>query len=188
MIRSSRRTMSLSVRPDGEVLVRAPYRVREEQIRRFVESKLPWIVRQQERMAQRRRVRAQAEPLSAQELSDLTERARIDMAERCRRFAPVVGTSYGRITIRRQRTRWGSCSSKGNLNFNCLLMLAPEPVRDYVAVHELCHRLHMDHSPAFWEELSRALPGWRAQRQWLREHGDELLARLETGLENEKTV
>jgi predicted metal-dependent hydrolase len=89
-----------------------------------------------------------------------------------------VGVTYGRITIRNQRSRWGSCSGKGNLNFNCLLMLTPSHVIDYVVVHELCHRLEMNHSPAFWAQVERVLPDYRKSREWLREHEKELIGRL----------
>jgi predicted metal-dependent hydrolase len=86
--------------------------------------------------------------------------------------------SYGRITIRNQKTRWGSCSGKGNLNFNCLLMLAPPEVLDYVVVHELCHRREMNHSPRFWALVEQVLPDWRQRRQWLKTHGDALMRRM----------
>ena len=89
-----------------------------------------------------------------------------------------MGVSYGRITIRCQKTRWGSCSAKGNLNFNCLLMLAPPEVADYVVVHELCHRKHMNHGAAFWSEVARILPDYARHRAWLKENGSRLLARL----------
>ena len=94
------------------------------------------------------------------------------------RFAPQVGVSYGRITIRSQRTRWGSCSARGNLNFNCLLMLCPEEVRDYVVVHELCHRKQLNHSPQFWAEVAAILPDAARHRKWLKENGGALIARL----------
>ena len=110
-----------------------------------------------------------------EELSGLTEQARRDLIERARLFAPRVGVTYGRISIRHQKTKWGSCSSGGNLNFNCLLMLAPETVRDYVVVHELCHRKQMNHSEAFWAEVERVLPEYREARKWLKTHGQELM-------------
>ena len=92
-----------------------------------------------------------------------------------------MGVRFGRITIRAQKTRWGSCTSSGNLNFNCLLMLTPPEVIDYVVVHELCHRLHMDHSPAFWQEVERWYPDYRPWKNWLREYGSQLIGRMTAG-------
>ena len=89
-----------------------------------------------------------------------------------------MDVTFGRITIRSQHSRWGSCSASGNLNFNCLLMLAPEAVRDYVIVHELCHRKVMNHSPGFWKEVGAVLPSFQTHRRWLKENGASLLARL----------
>lgn len=92
-------------------------------------------------------------------------------------FAEKIGVDYGRITIRCQKTRWGSCSSSGNLSFNCLLMLVPESVRDYVIVHELCHRKEMNHSARFWREVAEVCPDYQASRAWLRKNGGALIAR-----------
>ena len=89
-----------------------------------------------------------------------------------------MGISYGRITVRSQQSRWGSCSAQGNLNFNCLLMLCPEQIRDYVVIHELCHRRQLNHSSVFWAEVEAACPDFRLHRQWLKEHGAALIARL----------
>ena len=90
-----------------------------------------------------------------------------------------MGVTYGRITIRSQHTLWGSCSSKGNLNFNCLLMLTPPEVLDYVVVHELCHRKEMNHSARFWAEVEHVLSDYEIRRKWLRENGTALISRLE---------
>jgi predicted metal-dependent hydrolase len=90
-------------------------------------------------------------------------------------FAPLVGVDYRRITIRSQKTRWGSCSSSGNLNFNCLLLLAPPEVLDYVVVHELCHRKEMNHAPRFWAEVGRVLPDYKKRNKWLKENGSRLM-------------
>ena len=108
----------------------------------------------------------------------LADRARREIPPRVFRAAQAMGVTYGRITIRNQTGRWGSCSSTGNLNFNCLLMLAPESVLNYVVVHELCHRKHMDHSPAFWQEVARMLPDYKKEEAWLKGEGRVLLMRM----------
>ena len=89
--------------------------------------------------------------------------------------AKIIGVDYGRITIRNQKTRWGSCSSKGNLNFNCLLMLTPPEVIDYVVVHELCHRKEMNHSKDFWREVEKVLPNYLDQVKWLKDEGSNVI-------------
>ena len=89
-----------------------------------------------------------------------------------------MGVSYNRIAIKAQRSRWGSCSTKKNLNFNCLLMLCPEEIQDYVVVHELSHLQEMNHSPAFWAEVGKILPDYKKRRRWLRSQGEALIARL----------
>ena len=94
------------------------------------------------------------------------------------KYAQILGVSYGRITIRSQRTRWGSCSSKGNLNFNCLLTQVPEQVMDYVIVHELCHRIEMNHSGRFWKLVEQIMPDYKTHRKWLKDNGNSLVEKL----------
>ena len=106
------------------------------------------------------------------------KQAKADLPPRAAFFASLLGVSYGRITIRKQKTRWGSCSGKGNLNFNCLLMLCPSRARDYVVAHELCHRKEMNHSPRFWAEVEKLLPDYRVWRQWLKEEGQKIIRRI----------
>ena len=108
------------------------------------------------------------------------DEARLAVHERVVKVAEVeaerLGVSFREIAVRDQRTRWGSCSSRGTLSFNWRLALAPPEVLEYVVVHELCHLRVHDHSRRFWSLLESVRPSYRAERLWLREHGAELLA------------
>lgn len=174
VIRSSRKTIAIQICADGEVLVRCPRRMGVDAIRAFVESKSGWLEKHLANMAAVPKCPAFTEG----EIRELAQQALKTIPERVAYFAPLVGVTYGKITIRSQRSRWGSCSGKGNLNFNCLLMLAPAEVLDYVVVHELCHRKEMNHSKQFWAEVARVLPDYKARRTWLKENGTALIGRL----------
>ena len=178
LVRSSRKTLAVEIKGDGQVIVRAPYRISKREIDRFVTEKADWIAKHLSTIRERQAARPAVKKLTSAEIQALADAAMKDFPERVRRFAPRVGVTYGRITIRNQKTRWGSCSSKGNLNFNCLLMLAPPEVRDYVVVHELCHRLEMNHSARFWAEVERVLPDYKARVRWLKEHGSEIMMKM----------
>lgn len=169
--------MTLEVNAKGEVIVRAPYSMPDAKIRSFIKEKESWLVKTLTEVEEKKNNHAQVEALTEEELNRLGDLALKVLPERVKLFASMMGVSYGKITIRCQKTRWGSCSAKGNLNFNCLLMLAPEKVQDYVVVHELCHRLEMNHSGRFWAEVERVMPDYRIYRQWLKEHGSELMAK-----------
>ena len=172
IIRSARKTVSIQLLPGGEVVVRAPNRMPKRDIARFVEEKRGWIE------THRRKLPEIQPKLTDAELGELARHAKEVLPEIAAHFAPLVGVDYGRITIRAQRTRWGSCSAQGNLNFNCLLMLTPDDVMEYVVVHELCHRKEMNHSARFWAEVERVLPGYRESRRWLKDSGGGLIGRL----------
>lgn len=174
VLRSRRKTLSLELREDGRVLVRAPLRCPEAEIRAFVEKHRLWLAR---RLAEQAR-RPALPTLGEEELAALKRKGKQVFSERAAHFAPLVGAGYTGLSVRSQRSKWGSCSSRGSLSFNCLLLLAPSEVLDYVVVHELCHRLEMNHSPRFWAEVARVLPGYEASKRWLRENGGALLARL----------
>ena len=172
IVRSDRKTIAIQIMPEGRVILRCPRRMSRDAIARFVASKENWIRTHLEKLP------SPQPTLTQGELDNLAAQAKRLLPLRVSHFAPAVGVDYGRITIRAQHTRWGSCSAKGNLNFNCLLMLAPEPVLDYVVVHELCHRKHMNHSAAFWAEVERVLPDYRERRTWLKANGNALIGRL----------
>ncbi len=177
LIRSARKTIGLEIR-DGVLLVRAPLFAPRWEIERVLKEKHGWI---ESHLARSRAHRTRTEgiqPLSPEELDALADRALAYIPERVRLYAERLGVRYNRITIRNQRTRWGSCSAKGNLNFNCLLMLTPPEVIDSVVVHELCHLIEMNHSPRFYREVYRVFPDYDRCHAWLKEHQQELMARL----------
>lgn len=172
LIRSERKTVSLQITPEGELIVRAPKRMARGDIDRFVESKRGWIGKHLQSR------KPDVPKMSQAEFDTLVRHALEVIPQVVARFAPLVGVTYGRITIRNQRTRWGSCSAQGNLNFNCVLMRAPDDVLEYVVVHELCHRKEMNHSPKFWAEVERVLPNYAESKRWLKENGSALIRSL----------
>ena len=177
ILRSKRKTLSLELKDDG-LLVRAPKRMSDREIKEFILSKKDWIEKHQKIIDDRRELQKQYPPYTEDELKDLAKEAKEIIPAKVKRYAEIVGVSYGRITIRCQKTRWGSCSSKGNLNFNCLLMELPEEIIDSVVVHELCHRKHMNHSKAFYDEVESVFSEYKKCRKWLKENGHIYLSRL----------
>jgi predicted metal-dependent hydrolase len=153
----------------GPPLVVVPRRVGRSEVERFLADKRDWIERQ---------LASQQPQL---ELPRLTEaRARGQVRFHAGAIATLesarLGVSFQRIRVAGQRTRWGSCSSRGTLSFNWRLALAPPEVLDYVVVHEVCHLREPNHSRRFWRLLEEVRPTYREQLAWLREHGPELLA------------
>lgn len=177
VIESRRKTLSLQLTP-AEIIMRVPSGMNQGQVRDFLQRKSAWIEKHRELMSAQQEKLRELPRLTSDELRTLSEKARRSIPEKVGRYAKLIGVSYGKISIRSQRTRWGSCSSKGDLSFNCLLMLAPDEVIDSVVVHELCHRKHMDHSKGFYAEVEKAFPEYRRCRRWLKENGALLLSRL----------
>lgn len=183
IIRSNRKSISLQIDKNLMLTVRTPYRMSDAAIRKFIEEKSSWIEKNMQKMEERQE-ELETEPealLTIEELRELAQKAVEYIPERVAFYAPLVGVSYGRITIRNQRSRWGSCSSRGNLNFNCLLMLTPPEIIDYVIVHELCHRREMNHSPLFWQEVENILPDYKKRRKWLKDNGERIMRRMAAG-------
>lgn len=176
LIRSARKTVALRVLPDGSLEVRAPLRMPKTDIDRFVLSKTAWIGRVRNRLAAVHT--AAGNPYTADDLRRMAGALKRKLPPLLDRYAALLGVDYGRVTVRNQKTRWGSCSSKGNLNFNCLLAEAPEAVLDYVVAHELCHRLEMNHSKDFWSLVERVCPTYKESVRWLKEEGGKLQSRV----------
>lgn len=222
LIKSNRKTIAISFDRDGNLVVKAPFYVKNRDIEAFVLSKAEWIEATALRL---RRAREKEEALrpkleNGDALSYLGEKriltvicedrkrakvksvlgrlilyvpyeadyeyrryaleqwyraeAGIVIGEKVREFAGLLSVSYGDIRIKDQRSRWGSCSGKGNLNFNWRILMAPEAVCDYVVIHELCHLKHMDHSQNFWRLVESVCPKYRQCRNWLKEQGKSL--------------
>ena len=170
LIRAKRRSMSLKVDLDGTITVRAPYRTPVQTADWFVEGHRDWI---EVRLRAGARIMAERPSYTDRERAEGRNQAAEVITARCRYYAPVMGVSYGTVTIREQKTRWGSCSTKGNLNFNWKLVLMPLEILDYVVVHELAHRIQMNHSAAFWAEVGKILPDYKERRQWLKVNGQK---------------
>lgn len=181
VVYSNRKSVAIQIKPDGTVVLRAPYGVPKRELNRILEEKRSWIEVHLQEIKEREAEQKALPKFSMQEIKELANKALAYIPERVKYYAPIVGVNYTRITIRNQKTRWGSCSSKGGLNFNCLLMLTPPEVIDYVVVHELCHRKEMNHSKAFWAEVEKVLPDYKSAKRWLRENGGELISRMVFG-------
>ena len=159
-------------------MVRAPLIISTHDIQTFIQKNEKWLEKHRQQMLEAQREMGDGASFAPEELRALAQQAVRVLPDRLRRFAPLVGVDYGRVTVRCQRTKWGSCSARGNLNFNCLLMLCPPEVLDYVVVHELCHRKEMNNSPRFWAEVERVMPDYKKHRDWLKQNGSRLIARI----------
>ena len=153
------------------MILRTPYGITKRQAEKFLDEKKDWILKNIRQVENRKTDQIM---ISEEQRREGIERAKRIFPERTAYFALRMGVDYGRITIREQKTRWGSCSSKGNLNFNWKLILAPPEVLDYVVVHELCHLKEMNHSKAFWDEVGKVMPEYETYKLWLKENGWKL--------------
>jgi predicted metal-dependent hydrolase len=166
---SKGRTLRLRVRADGALVVSLPGRMSRREAESFLQKQKTWIERARARMSVRERLPKVSGPLRKQERLLAAERIRERLAyfNKDRRF-PVR-----RVVIRDQRTRWGSCSSRGTLSFQYRLIRLPIPLLDYVVVHELCHLHHHHHGPTFWAAVAELLPDYERLRQLLKQYALE---------------
>lgn len=175
IIRSARRTIGLEVGPSGKVVLRAPRKVPYRMLQSFLEERKDWIIEKHQLMEQIRREEAERESkdyeLDPEKKNSYRCQAGKVLAARAAYYAEQMGVDYGRITVKETKTRWGSCSTKGNLNFHWKLILMPQEILDYVVVHELAHRREMNHSERFWKIVRGILPDYEERRKWLKENG-----------------
>ena len=177
IIKSDRKRISLEINENG-LTIRAPKRASDREIKRFILNNEQWILKNLEKYKRLNEEYSKIEKLTNEELKELAIKAADYIPKRVEYYASIIGVTYGRITIRNQKTRWGSCSSKGNLNFNCLLMLTPPEVIDSIVVHELCHRIEMNHSERFYSEVLKAYPEYYKWNKWLKENGGKIMHRM----------
>lgn len=165
LIRSRRKTLALEVTREAQVVVRAPLRAAQKDIDAFVSSRRGWI----ENALQRQKERLAAHPpLTEAEIDSLRQQAKTYIPARVAHWASIMGLQPAAVKITSARTRFGSCSSKNSLCFSLYLMQYPDEAIDAVVVHELCHMLHRDHSPAFYREVERWLPDYREREKLLK--------------------
>ena len=183
LIQTVRKSVLFQALPAGEIRVYAPKAMRLRDIDAMVRE------RRALRLARGRRVSAEItadefrltlpdpdsdEAVRAAIRSALSTRALERIRERLAFYIPRVGKQPGRITIREQKSRWGSCSSKHNLNFNWKLIMAPPQALDYVVIHELCHLHEFNHSPRFWSLVEAQMPDYKVWKKWLKDHAEDL--------------
>ena len=173
VIKSDRKTVALQIM-SGEVIVRAPRAMSDGAIADFVARHEDWIRKKLAAMQKK----PSGPPITEEGIALLTKRANEIIPPRVAYYASLVGVDYNRVTIRHQKTKWGSCSGKKNLNFNCLLLLAPTEVMDSVIVHELCHLKYMNHSKEFYQEVLRVCPNYKQSDRWLKQNGAGIIRRL----------
>lgn len=165
LVRSRRKSLALEVNKEACVIVRAPVRVPEREIARFVESHAEWISRAQKRQMERRA--AHPEPDEAKR-AELQRHAREELPLKVRRYACLMGVRPAAVKITSARTRFGSCSGKNSICFSWRLMEYPDEAVDYVVVHELAHIVHKNHGPHFWALVARYMPDYKQRRALLR--------------------
>jgi hypothetical protein len=164
-MRQARRYV-MRVRPDGDLRVTIPRGGSKAEAIRFADRHLDWARRQRTRVLEARR--------PAEVDTDLRAKAAAELPPQLLALAALHGLSVTRVTIRNQRSRWGSCSARGHITLNFRLMLMPAEVREYILIHELMHLRQANHSRRFWRLVEAACPGFRDAERWLKKHGATL--------------
>ena len=165
IVYSDRRTVSIVVKKDGTIVVRAPRGMTKKEIDTIVHEHEKWIEKSKQRQADRT---DRFSDLSDADIVFLKKQAKKILPPMVAKYSQIMGLTYGRITITSAATRFGSCSSEGNLAFSWRLMCYPPKTWEYVVVHELAHRVHMNHSQQFYRLIESVLPDYRARKKLLK--------------------
>ena len=162
------RVLRFAIHQDGRLVITAPMLISGRTIEKMIAEKREWIEEKLE--IAKKNARPVAPKRTRREVGEDKDRALVLIRSRIEHFNLVYRLSWKRIAIRNQKTRWGSCSGKGNLNFNYKVALLPPHLSDYIIVHELCHLAQMNHSKKFWDLVAQTVPDFRSRRKEIREH------------------
>ena len=176
--RSKRKSAAIKITADTQIVVFVPLYVSDNEIERMVISKSKWIDEHMLKVQSIIDERSKLEKITFEQIKELADQAVEYIPKRVKYYAEKENFVYNKITIKNLVSRWGSCSTKGNLNFNCLLMLTPDYVIDYIVVHELCHLREMNHSEKFWAEVEKIMPDYQRAELWLKQNGGNLISRM----------
>lgn len=176
--RSKRKSAAIKITADMQIVVYVPLYVSDNEIERMVISKSKWIDEHMLKVQSTIDERSKLEKITFEQIKELADQAVEYIPKRVKYYAEKENFVYNKITIKNLVSRWGSCSTKGNLNFNCLLMLTPDYVIDYIVVHELCHLREMNHSEKFWAEVEKIMPDYQRAELWLKQNGENLISRM----------
>ena len=164
ILRTSRRTVAISIK-EGRVILRAPLRLSDKDAEKIIKKHEKWILSKLKKYEIRK---ANTPELTEEKIKELRKNAKIYFKGQIDKFSKIMILECGRITITGAKTRFGSCSSKGNISFSYRLMLYPEAAREYVVVHELSHLLEMNHSKRFYKIVETYLPDYKKRRKLLK--------------------
>ena len=170
--------MCIHVADANTVIVKVPLGTSAFVAENFIHEKNDWIIKQLAKVEKQSKLATSMGPLTEEDIKQIKKKAKQVIPQRVEHYAKMAGISYKRIFIRLQKSRWGSCSVEGNLNFNCLLVLMPQEILDSVVVHELCHRRHMNHSRDFYDEVLRIFPDYKKCNKWLKQNGGAYFKRI----------
>ena len=168
-VRKSKRAkrLRLSVHRDGSVVVTAPIGTPNVFVYNFVAEKRHWIDKRLQFFREMKPIRV----FSQEDYVNSKEKAKELAIERVEHFTKLYGCTYNTISVKNQKTRWGSCSKKGNLNFHYKIIFLPEEIREYVIIHEVCHLLELNHSKKFWKLVQNACPDYANIKKQLKKFG-----------------
>ena len=175
--RSKRKSATIKITADMQIVVFVPLYVSDNEIEKMVISKSKWIDKHMLKVQSTIDERSKLEKITFEQVKELADQAVEYIPKRVKYYAEKENFVYNKITIKNLVSRWGSCSTKGNLNFNCLLMLTPDVI-DYIVVHELCHLREMNHSEKFWAEVEKIMPDYQRAELWLKQNGGNLISRM----------